>query len=83
MISYFLSNISAKNYGNRIVYVKIIASQRWGVFETRCIQMPYNCIQLNQMIEQLTDKMYSHLTASHYSSYRVHQRQPGTKAAQN
>ena len=28
MISYFLSNTSSKNYGNRIVYVKIIASQR-------------------------------------------------------
>jgi len=32
MISYFLSNISAKNYRNRIVYVKIIASRRWEVF---------------------------------------------------
>ena len=32
MISYFLSNISAKNYRNRIVYVKIIASRKWDVF---------------------------------------------------
>jgi len=32
LISYFLSNTSAKNYHNRIVYVKIIASQRWNVF---------------------------------------------------
>jgi len=31
-ISYFLSNMSAKNYRNRIVYVKIIASERWDVF---------------------------------------------------
>jgi len=31
LISYFRSNISAKNYQNRIVYVKIIASQRWDV----------------------------------------------------
>jgi len=30
--SFFLSNISAKNYDNRMVYVKIIASQRWDVF---------------------------------------------------
>jgi len=37
LISYFLSNTSAKNYHNRIVYVKIIASQRWTFFETRCI----------------------------------------------
>ena len=32
LISYFLSSTSAKNYRNRIVYVKIIASWRWGVF---------------------------------------------------
>ena len=32
LISYFLSQTSAKNYRNRIVYVKILASQRWGVF---------------------------------------------------
>jgi len=31
MIIYFLSNTSAKNYRNRIVYVKIIESQRWDV----------------------------------------------------
>ena len=30
LISYFLSNTSAKEYRNRIVCVKIIASQRWG-----------------------------------------------------
>jgi len=32
LISYFLRNISAKNYRNLIECVKIIASQRWGVF---------------------------------------------------
>jgi len=32
LISYFLRNISAKNYRNRIAYVKIIARQRWEVF---------------------------------------------------
>jgi len=32
MIPHFLSNISAKNYRNRIVYAKIIASQTWDVF---------------------------------------------------
>jgi len=31
LISYFLSNTSAKNYRNWMVYVKTIASQRWGV----------------------------------------------------
>jgi len=36
MISYFLSNISAKNYRNRMEYVKIMASRRWDVFETLC-----------------------------------------------
>ena len=38
MIPDFLSNISAKNYRNRIMYVKIIASRRWEVFfERRCV----------------------------------------------
>jgi len=35
LISYFLSNTSAKNYRNRIVYVKTIASQGWDVFLQR------------------------------------------------
>ena len=35
-VPYFLSNTSAKNYHNRIVCVKIIASQRWDVFKTQC-----------------------------------------------
>jgi len=39
LISYFLSNTSAKNYRSRIVYVRIIASQRWDVFETQCTNM--------------------------------------------
>jgi len=39
LISCFLSNTSAKNYCSRIVSVKIIASQRWGVFETQCTSM--------------------------------------------
>ena len=38
LISYFLSNTSAKNYRNRIVYVKIIASQRWDVFLGHSVQ---------------------------------------------
>ena len=36
LIVYFLGNICAKNFRNRTVRVKIIASQRWDVFETRC-----------------------------------------------
>jgi len=36
LISYFLGSTSAKKYRNRIVYVKIIARQRWDVFETQC-----------------------------------------------
>jgi len=39
LISYVLSNTSAKNYRNRIVYVKIIASQRLDIFETQCINL--------------------------------------------
>ena len=36
LIFYFLSNTSAKNYRNPVVYIKIIASQRWDFFETQC-----------------------------------------------
>jgi len=32
LISYFLSNTSTKNYRNRTMYVKIMASWRWDVF---------------------------------------------------
>jgi len=32
LIAYFLGSICSKNYRNRAVYVKIIASQRWDVF---------------------------------------------------
>jgi len=36
LIAYFIDNISAKKYQNPFVCVKVIASQRWGFFETRC-----------------------------------------------
>jgi len=42
LISYVLSNTSAKNYHNWIECVKIIASQRWDVFETRCTRPTYS-----------------------------------------
>jgi len=34
--AYFIGNISAKKYQNPFMCVKVIASQRWDVFETRC-----------------------------------------------
>ena len=36
MISYFITNVSAKKYQNPFTYVKFIASQMWDIFETRC-----------------------------------------------
>jgi len=36
LIAYFIGNISAKKYQNPFMCVKVIASQRWDVFETRC-----------------------------------------------
>jgi len=36
LISYFLSNTSAKNYRNWIVRIKVIASQRCDFFATQC-----------------------------------------------
>ena len=37
LISYFLSHTCAKNCHSRIVYVTIIASQRWDVFKIRTV----------------------------------------------
>jgi len=34
LIAYFIGNISAKKYQNPFMCVKVIASQRWDVFET-------------------------------------------------
>jgi len=36
LIAYFIGSISAKKYQNPFTYVKVIASQMWDVFETRC-----------------------------------------------
>jgi len=36
LIAYFIINICAKNYRNRTVHVKIIASQRRDVLDRRC-----------------------------------------------
>jgi len=35
LIAYFIGNICAKKYQNPFMCDKVIASQRWGVFETR------------------------------------------------
>jgi len=49
-ISYFLSNTSAKNYNNQVVYVKIIASQRWDAFETQCTaKVWYNLLHILEL----------------------------------
>jgi len=37
LIAYLIGNICAKKYQNPFMCVKVIASQRWDVFETRCI----------------------------------------------
>jgi len=36
LIASFIGNIFAKKYQNPFMCVKVIASQRWDVFETRC-----------------------------------------------
>jgi len=41
LISYFLRNTSAKNYHNRILYVKIVVSQRWAVFLRHSADIAY------------------------------------------
>ena len=46
MISYFRSNTFAKNYCNWIVYVKIIASQRWDVFRDT-VYIPIRHLETN------------------------------------
>ena len=47
LISYFMGNTCAKNYCNRTVYVKIIASQMWDVFETQCICISVICTHID------------------------------------
>jgi len=47
LIFYFLSNTSVKNYHNWIVYVKIIASQRWDVLETQWDVLETQCTVLH------------------------------------
>jgi len=36
LIAYFIGNISAQKYQTPFMCVKVIASQRWDVFGTRC-----------------------------------------------
>jgi len=36
LIAYFVGNISAKKYQNPFMCIKVIASQMWDIFETRC-----------------------------------------------
>jgi len=42
-IAYFIGNISVKKYQNLIMCVKVIASHRWDVFETRCRVLELSC----------------------------------------
>jgi len=44
LISYLISNTSAKNYPNRLMDIKIIASQRWDVFETVYIVSAFSSV---------------------------------------
>ena len=39
LIAYFIGNISTKKYKNVFTYVKVIANQRWDVFETQCMSV--------------------------------------------
>ena len=39
LIAYFIGNISTQKYQNAFMCVKVIANQKWDVFETQC-----NCI---------------------------------------
>jgi len=48
MIAYFMGNISAKKYRTVFMYVKVIAKQRWDVFETQCRIKFMNELQLNE-----------------------------------
>jgi len=42
LITYYIGNISAKKYQSPFTCVKVIASQRWDVFETQCMQFCFN-----------------------------------------
>ena len=54
MIPYFLGNISAKHYRNRIVYAKTIASQRWNVFwDTVYIDQICMCVRIGTPVNRI------------------------------
>ena len=42
LTAYFIGNISAKKYQNVFTCVKVIAKQRWDVFETPCIYQMFD-----------------------------------------
>jgi len=42
LIAYFIGNIFAKKCQNPFTCVKVIASQRWDVFETVCMTWAYS-----------------------------------------
>jgi len=65
LISYFLSNTSAKNYCNQIVCVKIIASQSWDVF--------WDTVLILAILPFLNDcqKWGSHLKESDFCSHTI------------
>jgi len=37
LIAYLIGNISDKKYQNLFTFAKVIASQKWDIFETRCL----------------------------------------------
>jgi len=70
LISYFLSNTCAKNYRNRFVYVKIIASQMWDVFETQYGWLYcFGCPQYSIRLEALD--LWWHTSATEISKYKL------------
>jgi len=46
LVSYFIGNISAKKYQNAFTCAEVIASRRWDVFDTRCINLLRSAISL-------------------------------------
>jgi len=50
LIAYFIGNISAKKYQNPFMLVRVIANQRWDVFETQRVMVKC-CKKLSCRVE--------------------------------
>jgi len=62
LITYFIGNITAKKYQNPFMYVKVIASQKWDVFETRWIYIHTSILSNGTILTTISDNNFVNVT---------------------